>query len=90
MQTVAAVCEAICLAIGGNWTPAPGDHPAEARSLRLDSSKAMLELGWRPHWSLAETLVHVADWYREYRAGGDARTLCLRQIESYMRSAERH
>jgi CDP-glucose 4,6-dehydratase len=47
---------------------APAPH--EARTLRLDSSKARAQLGWRPHWPIAEAIQHTATWYRRYYDGG--------------------
>ncbi|MBL7372951.1 CDP-glucose 4,6-dehydratase, partial [Escherichia coli] len=37
---------------GAGWEQDPGANPHEAHLLRLDISKARIELGWRPSWSL--------------------------------------
>ena len=83
MQPVSFLCDAICPALGLRWTHDSKPQPAEAAVLRLDSSKAMLDLGWRPRWTLEETLRRVAGWYHDYREGIDARALTLGQIEAY-------
>lgn len=57
----------------------------EKISLHLDSSKAQVELGWRPRWDLNEAIVRIADWYQGYRDGADIEKICLAQIESFDR-----
>lgn len=88
MRPVSFLCDAICPALGLHWTHEGKPQPAEAPVLRLDSSKAMLELGWRPRWRLDETLRRVAGWYHDYREGIDARALTLGQIEAYEHASE--
>lgn len=83
MQPVSALCDALCPALGVQWTSDERAQPAEAAILRLDSSRAMLELGWRPRWSLPMALDAVAGWYGRFAAGEDARALTLEQIEAY-------
>ncbi len=60
-----------------------GDHPHEARFLKLDCTKAQVELGWRPRWNLERTLEHVASWAKAYKAGDDLYRVCLEQIGEY-------
>ncbi len=43
----------------------PDDHH-EAALLRLDSSKAISKLNWKPVWSIDQTLEKTAEWYRCY------------------------
>jgi CDP-glucose 4,6-dehydratase len=43
-----------------------GPHPHEARTLRLDCSKAAQKLAWRAVWNADDTLRHTASWYRAY------------------------
>jgi CDP-glucose 4,6-dehydratase len=65
-----------------------GPHPHEARYLKLDSSKARAQLGWRPRLDLEQTLASIVDWYRELRAGGDMRAVTLGQIEAFQYAAD--
>lgn len=58
-------------------------HPHEATYLKLDCSKAMSRLGWRPQWDLENALNRIIQWYRIYRDGGDIREICLSQISEY-------
>lgn len=60
-------------------------HPHEAGYLKLDSSKARMELGWTPKLALDEGLQWVVEWYRSYRTAVDIRALSLEQIARYQR-----
>jgi CDP-glucose 4,6-dehydratase len=66
-----------------------GPHPHEARYLKLDSSKARAQLGWRPGLDLEETLRSIVDWYGELHAGGDMRAMTLGQIQTFQYAATR-
>jgi CDP-glucose 4,6-dehydratase len=65
----------------------PGPHPHEAHHLRVDSSRARAELGWRPVWGLEAALDRTADWYRASADGADARALSLAQLEAFSSSS---
>lgn len=65
----------------------PGEHPHEAHCLKLDCSKASLELGWQPRWGLEQALESIVAWTRSYRDGKDLRGECMRQITTYGESA---
>lgn len=67
---------------GASWRIEPGG-PHEAHRLRLDCSKASVELGWRPRLGLGECLDWVIDWYRAHAAGADMRAVTLEQIDAY-------
>jgi CDP-glucose 4,6-dehydratase len=71
--------------LGVGWEPDPGDHPHEARFLRLDSTRARTELAWTPRWDLDRALAATAEWHAAQRSGDppDLRELTLGQIESY-------
>ncbi|AUW57392.1 CDP-glucose 4,6-dehydratase [Sphingobium sp. SCG-1] len=63
----------------------PTSEKPEAGLLRIDSSKAISELGWRPRLSLRETLTFTADWYRACLSGSaNLRVLSEQQIDQYM------
>lgn len=70
---------------GASWTLDGGEHPHEARFLKLDIAKATNRLGWRPRWGLDECLRRIVDWHRAFRDGTDMRTFTLRQIEEFSR-----
>jgi CDP-glucose 4,6-dehydratase len=69
--------------------PAPwtGAIPHEAGLLKLDTSKARSQLGWRPALPLGEALGWIVDWHKRLNAGEDARALTLEQIERYAKGA---
>ena len=67
---------------GIDWRHDGGDHPHEARYLKLDSSRARARLGWEPAWGLEDALDAVVDWYRAYAAGEDPREITLGQLRS--------
>jgi CDP-glucose 4,6-dehydratase len=81
--------EAIVERLGALWdggievAAQPGEHPRESAVLRLDSSKAREQLGWRPAWDLDAGLRAIVEWYRGYERGDDVRALTLAQIERY-------
>jgi len=68
---------------GAGWDRGGDAQPHEAASLKLDWSKARVELGWRPAWTLDETLRRTVAWHRALAAGGDARALSVEQIREY-------
>lgn len=66
------------------WEVCPGDHQLhEATYLKLDISKVRSRIQWRPVLCLTDALKLVVDWSREFKAGADARELCMRQICAY-------
>ena len=61
----------------------PKNIPNEAGLLRLDNSKAVDRLNWRPRWGLDQTLRETVSWYRAWHGGEDMHRYCLDQISSY-------
>lgn len=61
--------------------------PYEAKTLRLDCSKAARELGWRGVWSARRALEVTADWYRAFYETGTVET--ARQFRLYLDAAEK-
>ena len=68
---------------GAAWTLDGGDHPHEAHYLKLDSSKARMQLGWRSRLRLGEVLDRIVSWNRVVLDGGDIRTHTMNEIASY-------
>jgi CDP-glucose 4,6-dehydratase len=67
------------------WAQHEGPLPHEARSLRLDASKARTLLGWSPRFSVEETLTAVAEWYGGYATGRPAAALVSAELDRYYR-----
>ncbi len=76
-----------CTKWGGDVSYTAGggiDQPHEAHHLKLDSSKARIELGWYPRWNLERAVDCVVEWTGAYAQGKDMKTVCLKQIADYM------
>ena len=65
------------------WEQEGGEVSHEARYLKLDSSKARMQLGWSPTWALGDALTSIAAWYRTQGSGGDLRRHALDQIGAF-------
>jgi CDP-glucose 4,6-dehydratase len=59
------------------------DNPPEAGLLRLDSSRARIELGWRPRWSLRQMLEQTIAWHRAWLDGKNMAELSREQLRAY-------
>ena len=68
---------------GASWVydSAPTVH--EAHYLKLDSSKARSELGWRPRLNLETALEWTMLWYRNWQTGADMGAETRAQIGQY-------
>ncbi|MBV8171286.1 MAG: CDP-glucose 4,6-dehydratase [Candidatus Eremiobacteraeota bacterium] len=83
---VRTIADTVCALAGDetSWThDASDEHPREADALRLDSRKAAAQLGWSARLHVRDALAWTADWYKQFYAGADARTLVERDIERY-------
>jgi len=63
---------------------------AEARLLRLDSSRAGAHLGWRPAWGIDQALDVTVEWYRRFYAEPGHPAMyahSVEQIEAYVAAA---
>ncbi|MDA3834673.1 MAG: CDP-glucose 4,6-dehydratase [Spirochaetales bacterium] len=68
---------------GASFKVDQGEHPHEAGWLKLDCSKAKVELGWQPRWSLDIAIEKIVEWTCCYRTGGNVTDICLQQINAY-------
>lgn len=68
---------------GATWVhdTAPSVH--EAHYLKLDSSKARAELGWRPRLNLEMALEWTMQWYRQWQSGAEMASETRAQIARY-------
>ena len=70
---------------GASWISDESPSVHEAHSLRLDSSRARVELGWNPKLSIESALDWTVSWYRIWHAGGDLLQATRDQIAAYER-----
>ena len=63
--------------------------PAEAGVLSLNNSKAKKRLGFHPVWGFRVAVKRTFDWYADQSKGGDAKMLCLEDIQAYEKQAAR-
>lgn len=94
VATVGEVADRIVSVWGqGHWQhDPPKDAPKEAGLLRLSIDQAVARLGWRPRWSLHETIDRTVEWYRAHAEGASTdalRSLTATQIETYTSCAPR-
>ena len=68
---------------GASWVKDEGEHPHEATYLKLDSSKAKSQLGWRSKLSLDQALNRIVEWNKVAMSGGDIRAATLTEISTY-------
>ena len=59
------------------------DHPHEAQTLKLDTSKTRSRLGWKPLLDIEQAIFLTADWHINVGKGNDPKAETLRQILSF-------
>lgn len=87
VKSVAEVTELVINCWGeGLWKKYSDDNdPYETSELRLDITKAITLLHWKPKWSIEKTVRATVDWYKNYRQN-DIYDFSANQIHSYMKS----
>ena len=85
-QPVAWIANRMAEAWGveSGWEDWKGDTPHEAGLLKLDTSKARAELGWRPTLTLLQTLDAIVAWHKAVGVGENARDVTLRQVREFL------
>jgi CDP-glucose 4,6-dehydratase len=63
-------------------SPNPRLH--EAKSLKLDCSKAQALLNWWPRWNLETAINQTCDWYAGIHSGNSAETMTSLQIKRFI------
>ncbi|ASA19862.1 CDP-glucose 4,6-dehydratase [Paenibacillus donghaensis] len=75
---------------GAVYETQPDNRLHEAAALRLDCSKAKLQLGWHPRWDLDTALINTAAWYKAYLNQEDMLEICRRQIRQFEQSTYKY
>jgi CDP-glucose 4,6-dehydratase len=70
-----------------SWEVDGGEHPHEASYLKLDCSKALSQLDWKPVLDLEKSLSLTADWYRALQNRENMRAVTEGQIDDFLRRA---
>lgn len=68
-----------------SWDVVPGDHPHEAKVLKLDSAKAGHLLKWKPVLRLEDTLEWILRWNKNVNSGMSAKEATLLDILEYQK-----
>jgi len=69
---------------GATWHETGQSHPHEASMLSLDCTKARQLLGWKPVWTLEQSLSKVIHWYQAQANGENMFEWSNREIEQYL------
>ena len=59
----------------------------EAHLLKLDCSKARMNLGWKPQWDATETIKRICAWHKAHLNRQDMKVYALGEIAQYQASA---
>lgn len=70
---------------GAAWELDKNNNPHEAGYLKLDCSKAAMQLNWRPKWNLEDTLESIINWHQHYLSGKNSKEQCLLEIAKYQK-----
>lgn len=71
---------------GAKWELDKNNNPHEAGYLKLDCSKAALQLNWYPKWNLEHTLKSIIKWHQNYIAQENIQEQCLLEIVLYQKN----
>jgi CDP-glucose 4,6-dehydratase len=63
------------------------NQPHEANYLKLDSSKALSHLGWKPTWRLIQTLEKIIHWHQAWLNGEDMNVVCFKEIALFLQDS---
>lgn len=72
----------------GEYTVMPDVYFHEANLLKLDTSKASINLKWKGTYSAKKAIFETVDWYRHYYNGHSMHEYSLVQLNSYIKAAK--
>ena len=85
MKSVEWIVDKLCSRITeGNWRTETKKQPHEAVLLKLDSSKAKVDLGWSPRWNIETALTKTVDWHQAWKQKEDLDLLTTMQISEFL------
>jgi CDP-glucose 4,6-dehydratase len=62
------------------------DNLRETKLLKLDISKAIKKLNWKPTWNLKTAINKVLEWQETYKNVGNIRKISVKQIKDFTSS----
>ncbi len=68
---------------GASWVLDKSPTPHEAHYLKLDATRAHIDLRWTPRLNLEIALQWLVEWYRAHQSGSDMQSITLNQITAY-------
>ena len=82
------IVENLCSQVpNASWRCDTSRQPHEANTLKLDSSKAKAQLGWRPRWSLQTAMGMTLAWHQAWKQRSDMANISAQQIQEYEAAA---
>jgi CDP-glucose 4,6-dehydratase len=66
-----------------NWIQDFSEKPHETKVLKLDSTKAKINLNWQPQYSVEESLNKTVSWHNEWKKGNSMKDFTIHQIQEY-------
>ena len=83
-RSVQWIVEYLCSQVpGAAWQDDSSLQPHEAKTLKLDSSKAKAQLGWGPRWNLEIALNKTLVWHKAWKQASDMATISVQHIQEY-------
>lgn len=71
---------------GSTWKKDTLDNPYESQYLKLDISKTIKYLKWKPKWSLDKSIEKIVQWHHNFSINEDVHELCLKDIKTFVDS----
>lgn len=86
-SSVRSITERICSiwGRGSSWVPQSGLKPYESQSLRLNTSKAIQRLLWKPRWDVETALNYTVEWHKALSRGEEMHAVCMQQLGIFHR-----
>ncbi len=69
---------------GTKWESQQMDGPHEAGYLKLNSEKIERKLGYRPIFSIQETVAALVEWSRAFALGEEMQEVMKQQVQTYL------
>lgn len=66
------------------WELDTKTHPHEEKYLKLDCTKAILNLGWQPRWDINRGLQETVSWYQAWQSSNNLQEKTLNQIKYFI------